>query len=100
MPPAAAISAATASAVVRERSLTTTRAPFRARNNACCRPKPPPAPVTIATRPSRDILFFSAHNDSRHHGASGDRLLAASRDRPRTGAASVAELDLLAFIYC
>src|SRR5690606_10626448 len=100
MPPAAATSAAPASAAVRRRTLTTTRAPIRARIDAGCRPKPPSAPVTIATRPSRDILFFSAHNDSRHHGASGDRLLAASRDRPRTGAASVAELDLLAFVYC
>src|SRR5579859_4342635 len=34
-------------------SLTTTFAPSRARSRACARPMPPPAPVTIATLPSR-----------------------------------------------
>ena len=38
------------SAASRATSLTTTRAPLRARNSACSRPSPPPAPVTIATR--------------------------------------------------
>ena len=55
VPPAARISSATAAASepVREpRSSTTTAAPSRPRSSACSRPIPPPAPVTIATRPS------------------------------------------------
>ena len=39
----------------RPRSLTTTFAPRAASASACWRPSPPPAPVTIATRPSKEI---------------------------------------------
>lgn len=52
-PPAARISATTASAGARFRSLTTTCAPREASRSAWVRPRPPPAPVTMATRPSR-----------------------------------------------
>ena len=66
-PPAARISATTASAAAlvprsagRPKSLTTTFAPRAASASACCRPNPPPAPVTIATRPLKlmPILAF------------------------------------------
>src|SRR5690606_11788817 len=61
-PPAARISAATASAGAADRpepsgstptSLTTTRAPCRANSRAWARPSPRPAPVTSTTRPSQ-----------------------------------------------
>src|SRR5262245_50838150 len=67
-PPAARISATTASAAgscrdpsdaVRPKSLTTTLAPRAARASACCRPSPPPAPVTMATRPSKETLILA-----------------------------------------
>src|SRR5829696_176327 len=60
-PPAALISSTTIWAAVvalpvpstePPRSFTTTRAPRRASSSACERPRPPPAPVTIATLPS------------------------------------------------
>src|SRR3954453_20444397 len=63
-PPAALISSTTFCAAASEppspltdppRSLTTTLAPRRARSSAYVRPRPPPAPVTIATRPSKEI---------------------------------------------
>ena len=57
MPPSALISFATDSAAAGLTSLTTTRAPQRARNNACSRPSPPPAPVTMATRPSIECFI-------------------------------------------
>ena len=70
-PPAALISSTTACAAVAEppepsteppRSLTTTLAPRAASSSACWRPRPPPAPVTIATRPVKSILgLFVAH---------------------------------------
>src|SRR3569623_908403 len=59
-PPAATLPATTRSAASSPRSLTTTRAPWRARNNACSRPSPPPAPVTIATRPLSVMLLRSS----------------------------------------
>src|SRR5690606_5302045 len=61
-PPASSISATTLAAADSEeptpstdppRSLTTTRAPRRASSSAYVRPRPPPAPVTMATRPSK-----------------------------------------------
>src|SRR6266704_2562558 len=55
-PPLALISLTTLSASAPLRtpmSLTTTRAPCAASRRACSRPMPPPAPVTIATLPSR-----------------------------------------------
>src|SRR5436190_508729 len=67
LPPAARISSATAFAAVGvpplpssvpPRSLTTTAAPRAASANACWRPRPPPAPVTIATRPSNRIVIL------------------------------------------
>jgi len=60
-PPALRISSTTASAGVSEppvpsrappKSLTTTFAPRLANPSACARPRPLPAPVTMATRPS------------------------------------------------
>jgi hypothetical protein len=51
-PPAATISAATRSAASWDRSLTTTLAPWPREKQRMARPRPPPAPVTIATRPS------------------------------------------------
>jgi hypothetical protein len=51
-PPAAAISAATASTAPEARSLSTSRAPARASASDSARPSPAPAPVTTATRPS------------------------------------------------
>src|SRR5580658_6542320 len=38
------------------RSFTTTRAPSAARHSAISRPIPPPAPVTMATRPSSNPI--------------------------------------------
>src|SRR5574343_735080 len=61
-PPAARISATTASAAAllpplpsraEPRSLTSTLAPRAASCRAWLRPRPPPAPVTMATRPSK-----------------------------------------------
>src|SRR6185312_2018737 len=61
-PPAALISPTTLAAASDDppvpstappRSLTTTFAPRRASSSACWRPSPPPAPVTIATLPSK-----------------------------------------------
>src|SRR5258708_16909349 len=55
-PPLAVISLTTLSASAPLRtpmSLTMTRAPFAASRRACSRPRPPPAPETIATLPSR-----------------------------------------------
>ena len=65
VPPASMISFTTASAALnapapaRPKSLTTTFAPLAAKANACSRPSPPPAPVTIATRflNSIDVFF-------------------------------------------
>src|SRR4051812_7910537 len=65
VPPAASISATTASAAslwpvpsrLAPRSLTTTLAPRRASSSAYARPRPPPAPVTMATRPSKLIVI-------------------------------------------
>ncbi|MPM37231.1 hypothetical protein SDC9_83838 [bioreactor metagenome] len=75
-PPAARISATTASAAVTEpplpstappRSFTTTLAPRAASASACCLPRPPPAPVTIATLPSKRIAiecFLLIHDET------------------------------------
>src|SRR5215831_17538918 len=61
-PPSALIFATTSCAALLEpplpstappRSFTTTRAPRRASSSAWARPRPPPAPVTIATLPSK-----------------------------------------------
>src|SRR4029450_7443825 len=41
------------------RSFTTTLAPRAASASACWRPRPPPAPVTIATRPANLKLMSS-----------------------------------------
>src|SRR5690606_17388523 len=69
-PPAERISSTTASAALAEppvpstappMSLTTTRAPRRASSRAYWRPRPPPAPVTIATRPSKLIGASDIH---------------------------------------
>jgi hypothetical protein len=65
-PPALWISSTTASAGVSDppvpsrappKSLTTTLAPRAASPSACARPRPLPAPVTIATRPSNLIVM-------------------------------------------
>src|SRR5258706_7696992 len=65
-PPIAVISSTTCWAGLRSppvpstlppRSLTTTFAPCAARLSACSRPIPRPAPVTIATRPSHNLLM-------------------------------------------
>src|SRR5690349_23991836 len=67
VPPALRISSTTASAGDSEppvpsrappKSLTTTLAPRLASPSACARPRPLPAPVTIATRPSNLIVMF------------------------------------------
>src|SRR5579872_2570315 len=42
------------------RSLTTTLAPRRASSSACWRPSPPPAPVTIATLPSKRMSAMAS----------------------------------------
>lgn len=55
-PPAAMISSTTFCAGSAFMSLTTTFAPRRPRSRACSRPRPEPAPVTIATRPVRSIM--------------------------------------------
>ncbi len=63
-PPIASISLTTPSAAAEvpplpssapPRSLTTSLAPRRANRSACCRPSPPPAPVTMATLPLKSI---------------------------------------------
>src|SRR6187399_2550711 len=68
VPPALRISSTTASAGVSDppvpsrappKSLTTTLAPRLASPSACARPRPLPAPVTIATRPSNLIAMRS-----------------------------------------
>src|SRR4051812_42295181 len=73
VPPALRISSTTASAGVREpplpsrappKSLTTTFAPRLARPSACARPRPLPAPVTIATRPSNLIVMIASSQSS------------------------------------
>ena len=51
-PPASVTSRATFAAASAFMSLTTTLAPSRESSSACDRPNPPPAPVTIATRPA------------------------------------------------
>src|SRR5450631_2776348 len=65
-PPALRISSTTASAGVSDppvpsrappKSLTTTLAPRLASPSACARPRPLPAPVTMATRPSNLIVM-------------------------------------------
>src|ERR1700751_746584 len=67
-PPASRISSTTASPGVSDapvpsrappKSLTTTLAPRRASPSACARPRPLPAPVTIAKRPS-NLMAMSA----------------------------------------
>src|SRR5690242_17756659 len=67
VPPAFKISSTTFSAGLSEppvpsrappKSLTTTLAPRLASPSACARPRPLPAPVTIATRPSNLIVMF------------------------------------------
>ena len=91
LPPAARISSTTALAAVGvpplpssvpPRSLTTTAAPRAASARACSRPRPPPAPVTIATRPSNriDICFFS--EVKLKGGTSVGSRRAANRARP------------------
>src|ERR1700737_1143314 len=74
-PPALRISSTTVSAGVSDppgpsrappKSLTTTFAPRLANPSACARPRPLPAPVTMATRPSNLIVMsvipgFSCH---------------------------------------
>src|SRR5512140_1726897 len=66
VPPAFLISSTTLSAGVSDppvpsrappKSLTTTLAPRLARPSACARPRPLPAPVTMATRPSNLIVI-------------------------------------------
>jgi hypothetical protein len=66
VPPAFLISSTTASAGDSEpplpsrappKSLTTTLAPRLASPSACARPRPLPAPVTMATRPSNLIVI-------------------------------------------
>jgi hypothetical protein len=42
-------------------SLTTTRAPSAAKASACARPIPPPAPVTMTTRPSSNPIGESPY---------------------------------------
>src|ERR1700738_2590317 len=65
-PPALRISSTTVSAGVSDprgpsrappKSLTTTFAPLLANPSACARPRPLPAPVTMATRPSNLIVM-------------------------------------------
>src|SRR6185437_10872533 len=65
-PPAALISATTFSAASElppvpssapPRSLTTTLAPRRASSRAWQRPSPPPAPVTMATLPAKEMVM-------------------------------------------
>src|SRR4051794_7514526 len=72
-PPIPLISSTTCCAGVRSppdpstlppRSLTTTLAPLAARLSACSRPMPRPAPVTMATRPSHNLLM--GHPSARH----------------------------------
>src|SRR5262245_55016007 len=64
-PPAALISAATASPGAASRSLTTTLAPSLASLSAMARPMPRPEPVMSATFPfSFDILFPLQRDDS------------------------------------
>src|SRR5229473_7555069 len=67
-PPALRISSTTASAGVSDppvpsrappKSLTTTLAPRLASPSACARPRPLPAPVTMATRPSNLIVMIA-----------------------------------------
>ena len=63
-PPAAVISSTTTSDIslapapctLPPRSLTTTFAPRSANANAWQRPRPPPAPVTMATLPSKSLI--------------------------------------------
>lgn len=61
-PPASRISFATAPAASWPRSLTTTLAPCRASSSAWHRPRPPPAPVTIAIFLSSDLLFVTSYH--------------------------------------
>ena len=70
-PPAAAISSTTPWAALpppagdpsrpTPMSLTTTRAPSPAKASACARPIPPPAPVTMTTRPSSNPISLLHH---------------------------------------
>src|SRR6266545_3040445 len=93
-PPAAPISSTTSWAGVSfrrspasetPRSLTTTLAPASARANACSRPMPRPAPVTIATFPSRDGTAIPSYHAScrevkaLRRGARRGRPVAADR---------------------
>ena len=93
IPPDEAISAATASAAAGATSFTTIRAPLRARNSACSRPSPPPAPVTIATRPSMEwvIVASSALRDIRRAAAARRGRRSSARD-VAGGAASAHDL--------
>ncbi|CAB4794108.1 unannotated protein [freshwater metagenome] len=74
-PPIARISSTTTCAAARSapepstfppRSFTTTFAPSDAKRSACSRPRPPPAPVIIATRPSSAPICILP-NDCRSH---------------------------------
>src|SRR5262249_29998766 len=72
-------------------SLTTTSAPRLARSFACARPRPPPAPVTIATLPSNprsaiapDATIALSRRTVRHDGEDhGGERNNEQRVRPR-----------------
>src|SRR3954447_14779319 len=90
-PPMASISATTCCAGVMSvpvpslappRSFTTTFAPSAAKNSACSRPIPRPAPVMIATRPSSELM---TPNDNQA------TVLRAKRERD--GASGVREVE-------
>src|SRR5262245_15606656 len=97
-PPSALISATTSFAAWLEpplpstappRSFTTTRAPRRASSSAWALPSPPPAPVTIATLPSKRMDMpsppRSLANADGHQGRAGGRTQDRRAYRPMTG---------------
>src|SRR5215831_17091276 len=96
-PPNALISATTLAAASDEppepstappRSLTTTLQPRRASSSACWRPRPPPAPVTIATFPSKRMSAIAL---SPHKKAAA--LCAGAGQPSRRGLAALASAD-------
>ena len=77
-PPAALISSTTSCAAPASlpepstappRSLTTTSAPREASERACCLPRPPPAPVMIATLPSKPRVAMADDGTGDHAGS-------------------------------